>query len=127
MPQPATAKSTSSADQRLAYLEQLTQTLMGLQSSNRSLITRRGFADANETRRIDIQISVNDSDWARVMAKQTLYYTENVQFKPPTAVELESIRNMVATLDGFIASQTKANAIIVATTNLVQAFNNSEV
>lgn len=127
MPEQTTTKNIASADQRLAYLEQLSQTLIGLQSANRSLITRIGHADANETRSINIQISVNKSDWAKVMAAQILYYSENVKFKPPTIEELNSIRDIVKGLDEIIAAQTKARAIIEATTKLVKAFNESQV
>lgn len=126
MPQPVTAKSTASADQRLAYLEQLSQTIIGLQSASLSLIARRGLADANETRRIDIQISKNDSDLAKAMAAQLLFFTEDVKFKPPEPAELKSIRDLVTKLDGIIAAETKARAIITATTQLVKAFNNSQ-
>lgn len=127
MPQNAISKSDANADQRLAYLEQIVQTILGLQSANQALLARRGYADANETRRIDIQVTVNNADWSKAMAAQTLYYSENIKFKPPTAAELDSLRGIVNGLDAIIAAQTKTEAIVAATTKLVGAFNNSQV
>jgi hypothetical protein len=126
MPQAVTAKSDASADERLAYLEQLSQTMMGLQSANQALIARRAIAGSDETRRIDIQVSVNNSDWAKASAAMTLYFTEDVQFKPPTPDELQTIEAVVKSLDGLIAAATRVDAVIASTTKLVKAFNTSQ-
>jgi hypothetical protein len=126
MPQAETAKSDASADDRLAYLEQLSQTMIGLQSANQALIARRAVAAADETRRIDIQVSVNNSDWAKVSAAMTLYFTEDVQFKAPTPDELQTIEAVVKSLDGLIAANTRVDAIIASTTKLVKAFRGSQ-
>ena len=126
MPQAVTTKSDASSDDRLAYLEQLSQAMLGLQSANRTLIARRGFADADETRQIDIQISLNNADWAKVSAAQTLYFSEDVQFKPPTPQELQAVEDVVQSLDGLIAAQADVNGIIASTTKLIKAFGRTQ-
>jgi hypothetical protein len=126
MPQPTTARDQASSDQKLAYLDQLAQSMIGLQSSNQALLARRGYADANETRSIDIQIALNKSDWAKVSAKQILYYTTNVKFNPPTKDDLDNLHAIVRYLDGVLAAQDKADAIIGATERLVSEFAASQ-
>lgn len=122
MPEPKAEKDKARLDQRLAYLESMAQTKLGLQSSNRTLTARRAFADADETRNIDIQLDLNDSEWSRVNAAETAYHSRNVQFNPPTTAEVELMKRTVRDLDAYIASSTRAQDIIAKTATLVQQF-----
>ncbi len=126
MPQPVTDKENATPAKSLAYLEALAQTMIGLQSANRDLIARRGHADSNETRTIDVQLSYNAADWSRVSAAQILFYTQNISFNPPTASELAKMRSIVHFLDGVIAAQTRADAVIAETNKLVAIFRSTQ-
>ena len=61
MPQAVTSRDDAADSQKLAYLETISQTKLGLRSSSRTLGSLRAQADANDTRIIDLQIDQNDS------------------------------------------------------------------
>ena len=128
MTNPAISKKDAEAAQRLRYLEQMNQTLMGLQSANQALLSRRAFAGAEESRAIDIHVSFNNSEWAKASAAQALYFTEQeVVFKPPTKTEVEAMQDLVKELDGIIAAQTKTSKIMNSVAELVQLFRDTQV
>lgn len=126
MPQPTTTRDQASTNQKLGYLDQLAQSMIGLQSSNQNLRARIEYADAHEARLIDIQIGINNSEWAKLSAAHILYYTTNVQFNPPTQDDLDHLREVVEYLNGVNVSKETADTINVATVKLVEAFNASQ-
>ena len=122
MPRLAVSKASASKEDQLAYIEAIAQTKLGLQSSSRSLLARRAYADADETRTIDIELDLNDSEWSRVNAAETAFYSRNVVFNPPTPDDLETMRRTVKDLDAFTAQNAKAQDIVAKTTSLIQQF-----
>ena len=126
MPQTAIEKQTATPPDRLAYLEALTQTMIGLQSADSDLIARRGHADSNESRTIDVQLAYNAADWSKASAALILYHSQNISFKPPSAEKLAEMRSIVHFLDGLIAAETQASAIITQTAKLVAIFRSTQ-
>jgi threonine synthase len=122
------SKKDATKSQRLLYLEQLSQTLMGLHSANQALLARRAHAGAEESRAIDIYVSQNNSEWAKASAAQALYFTEDaVRFRPPSDAEVAEMKALVTTLDGIIAANTTASAIMQSATELVNSFHDTQV
>jgi hypothetical protein len=127
MAEQAVSKKDASKAQRLLYLEQLNQSLMGLQSANQALLARRAHAGAEESRAIDINVSENNSEWAKAAAAQTLYFThDNVKFRPPTDEEVEKMKDVVTDLDGIIAANTKASTIMNLVTKVISGFKDTQ-
>lgn len=126
MPQAVTSRDDAADSQKLAYLETISQTKLGLRSSSRTLSSLRAQADANDTRIIDLQIDQNDSDWFRANQAEGAYYSRNVTFRPPTEEELEAMRKLVQDLDGIIASNGRIRDVIQRTTALVSHFNQTQ-
>ncbi len=121
-----TNKDETTAELRLAYHEALVHTMMGLESANSDLIARRGHADSNESRTIDVHLAYNSADWSKAHAALILYQTENVKFKPPSTEILTEMLSIVQYLDGVIAAETQARAIIEKTAELVAIFRNTQ-
>jgi hypothetical protein len=120
-------KKDATDQQRLRYLEQINQTLMGLQSANQALLARRAFAGAEESRGIDISVSENNSEWAKAAAAQALYFTdENATFNPPTQEEVEEMKKLVRKLDGIIAAEARASNIMKTATKVVGLFRDTQ-
>ena len=123
MPEEETAKDDAKQEQKLAYLEGISQAKLGLRSSSRSLTSLRGHADDDDTRIIDLQLDQNDSDWFRANRAEGAYYSGNVKFRAPKPEELASMRGLVTYLDGVIVGNEQVRDVIAATTTLVQHFN----
>lgn len=126
MPQRSTNKSTAKAGERLAYLELLSTTMVGLQNAIKDLELRRGFAGLDETREIGIKISDYKAELVKVTAARDLYLAQDVTFIPPSQADMDAAKNSVDGLDSIIVANEKATAIIEAITNLITTFENTQ-
>jgi|GEM_PF-5850631 hypothetical protein len=127
MPQTPTTKSKATESERLAYLELISTTLIGLDNAIKDLELRRAFAGLDETREINIKISEYQAELAKVTAARNLYLAQDVTFKPPSRADMDAAKNSVDRLDSIIVANEKAAAIIDAATNLISIFESTQV
>ncbi|MGJ7538579.1 MULTISPECIES: hypothetical protein [unclassified Variovorax] len=126
MPEALTAKSGASTEQRLRYLEQLGSTKIGLQNANFALITRRSMASIEESRQIDIDVSQNKAEYAKMSAAYVLYFAQDVKFRPPTQTEFDAVEAEVEKIDRIVVANDKASKIMASATALIQAFKSTQ-
>lgn len=126
MPQISTTKSIATESERLAYLELISTTIIGLDNAVKDLELRRAFADLNETREINIKISEYQAELAKMTAARNLYLAQDVTFKPPSKVDMDTAKNSVDRLDSIIVANEKATTIINAAANLISIFESTQ-
>lgn len=126
MSQTSTTKSKASESERLAYLELISTTLIGLQNAIKNLELRRAFAGLDETREIDIKISEYQAELIKVTAARNLYLAQDVTFAPPSQADMDSAKKAVDKLDNIVVANEQAAAIIVAVTNLIDTYEKTQ-
>jgi hypothetical protein len=119
-----TGKTRAATDaERANFIEMSLDTETALSTAIARLRTQQDlFADAQESRRLRVQIGLLEAELAKVHAEALASVAEERQIAPPNADEVTAMKELVTKLDGLVAGQKQTDVILKAATDAANAW-----
>jgi hypothetical protein len=115
--------SDATSRQREKYLTIALQTEVALEEAIRLLKVRRTMTgDPDQIRQIDARVPELEAALAKVHAQLVAFLADEGQFRPPSASDVEEVKNMVRELDMMVANAVTAQNVLDLAGQLIGRF-----
>ncbi len=84
---------------------------------------KTNYANAEETRDINVKIAELEAERAKIHAKRLAYLAGKVGINPPSDDDVNKTEELVKEMDGFIAGAQAGKAIIRVATNIINIWS----
>lgn len=121
-------RSQATEQQRANFLEAGVNTRTAIETAIRLLRARQALTgDPDEARRITVALLELESDAAKVQADIVAFLSEQRSIEPPSAQQLERVKDAARRIEGFTANAAITNSLLATTTELISQWNRSAV
>ncbi len=80
-------------------------------------------ADANRSREIVVEIAELEADRAKIHAKRLAHFAGTIKINPPSEDDVKKVDELAKKLDGMIANAEMSKATIMAATEVIEIWN----